>query len=124
LSRDGPGLLLRDIEKGEDAQILAVRDIIAKVSPDILLLTNFDYDLDQKALAAFAGVTAYPHMFSLPTNAGLPSGADLDNNGRLREPRDMQGYGRFRGDGGMAILSRFPIAKDTVADFSEMLSRR
>jgi len=33
LSRDGPGLLLRDIEKGEDAQILAVRDIIAKVSP-------------------------------------------------------------------------------------------
>ena len=121
LSRDGPGLLLRDIEKGEDAQILAVRDIIAKVSPDILLLTNFDYDLDQKALAAFAGVTAYPHTFSLPTNAGLPSGADLDNNGRLREPRDMQGYGRFRGDGGMAILSRFPIAKDTVADFSEML---
>lgn len=123
LSRDGPGLLLRDILKGDDPQILATLGIIAQVAPDVLVLTDFDFDLDGMALAAFAesfGQT-YPHRFALRPNTGLATGLDLDGNGRLGEARDAQGYGRFAGDGGMAILSKIPIAAADVRDFSAVL---
>ncbi len=123
LSRDGPGLLLRDILKGEDTQIAAIQAVIAHQYPDILLLTDFDYDLEGMALAAFADLfgNAYPHRFALRPNAGLATGLDMDRNGRKGEPRDAQGYGRFAGDGGMAILSRYPMGK--VADLSDVLWR-
>ena len=42
LSRKGPGLLLRDILRGEDAQIHAVMRVISSISPDVLLLQDFD----------------------------------------------------------------------------------
>ena len=44
LSRDGPGLLLRDILKAEDSQIIAIAAVIDHIAPDILLLTDFDFD--------------------------------------------------------------------------------
>jgi hypothetical protein len=118
LSGDGPGLLLRDIQAGDDAQIMAIQKIIAHVAPDILVLTDFDYDLDGIALAAFAASFAkpYPHRFALRPNAGLATGLDLNANGRLGEARDAQGYGRFAGDGGMAILSRFPLMAGHISD--------
>lgn len=123
LSRDGPGLLLRDIEKGADPQIAATIDVITQVSPDILVLTDFDYDMDGLALAAFASVFSppFPYTFALQPNAGLATGLDLDRNGKRGDARDAQGYGRFAGDGGMAILSRFPIATDDVQDLSLIL---
>lgn len=123
LSRDGPGLLLRDIQKGDDPQIIAIQQIIARVSPDVLVLTDFDYDLDGVALRAFADSfdPPYPHSFALRPNSGLATGLDLDGNGRLGEARDAQGYGRFAGDGGMAILSRYPIEATQVIDLTETL---
>ena len=123
LSSDGPGLLLRDIQAGDDTQIMAIQKVIAHVAPDILVLTDFDYDLDGIALAAFAAffTKPYPHLFALRPNAGLATGLDLNSNGRLGEARDAQGYGRFAGDGGMAILSRFPILAGQVTDLSDML---
>ncbi|WZU65466.1 endonuclease/exonuclease/phosphatase family protein [Yoonia algicola] len=123
LSGDGPGLLLRDIQAGDDTQIMAIQKVIAHVAPDILVLTDFDYDLDGIALAAFAAsfTKPYPHLFALRPNAGLATGLDLNSNGRLGEARDAQGYGRFAGDGGMAILSRFPILAGQVTDLSDML---
>ncbi|KQI72433.1 endonuclease [Loktanella sp. 5RATIMAR09] len=123
LSGDGPGLLLRDIQSGETAQIIAIQNVISRNAPDILVLTDFDYDLDGIALAAFAASFAdpFPHVFALPSNAGLATGLDLNANGRLGEARDAHGYGRFAGDGGMAILSRFPILAGQVTDFSGLL---
>lgn len=123
-SRDGPGLLLRDILKGDDAQLVAGMARIVAVSPDILVLTAFDHDADLVALRAFAHTLAragpeYPHVFSLPSNAGLSSGLDLDGNGRRGEARDAQGYGRFAGQGGLAVLSRWPL--ELVADYSAVL---
>lgn len=125
LTRDGPGLLLRDLGR-EDDQIAAAIRVIAESRPDILLLTAFDWDLQGLALAAFrdrlaqAGID-YPHMFSARPNAGMPSGLDLNGNGRDGEPADRQGFGRFSGQGGMAILSRHPIGP--VADHSAALWR-
>ncbi|WP_242494032.1 endonuclease/exonuclease/phosphatase family protein [Salipiger sp. IMCC34102] len=122
LGRAGPGLMLRDLGRG-DAQIDAVADITAFADPDILLLTDVDYDLDHLGLTALAARLDYPHHFALPPNTGVPTGLDLDGNGRLEEARDAQGYGRFSGDSGMAILSRWPIDAAAVQDHSALLWR-
>ena len=123
LSRDGPGLLLRDILKGEDAQIAAAQDVIALIDPDILVLTDFDYDLDGHAMQVFAALfgTRYAHQFAERPNTGMTTGLDLDQNGRTGEARDAQGYGRFAGDGGMAILSSLPIDTEQAINYSEIL---
>ncbi len=126
LVRDGPGLLLRDILKGEDAQISQIVAMIAAADADVLLLTAVDYDHGLQALAAFstllrgAGVD-YPYRFARPPNSGVPTGLDLDHDGRLGGPGDAQGYGRFFGQGGMAILSKYPIDETGARDFSAFL---
>ncbi len=103
-------------------------DVIAKADTDIIALQGFDYDLTGAALAAFIevlegrGVT-YPHSFALRPNTGMPTGLDMDGDGRLGGPRDAQGYGRFSGQGGMAVLSRFAVLESKVRDFSHLLWR-
>ena len=126
LHRKGPGLLLRDILKGKDPQLAAMRDVVAAVDPDILVLQGVDYDPDLIALSALrdwlgGSGRAYPHIFALAPNSGLDSGQDLDGDGRLGGPRDAQGYGDFFGQGGMAILSRLPIEDANIRDFSTLL---
>ncbi|WP_378941383.1 endonuclease/exonuclease/phosphatase family protein [Paracoccus sp. R86501] len=125
LSRKGPGLLLRDIGKG-DPQVLAAAQVIAATAPDVILLTGFDWDLEGRALTAFQGVLAdqghaMPHSFAPQGNRGLQVGLDLDGNGRLGEARDAQGYGDFTGSAGLAILSRQPIG--AVTDYTPTLWR-
>ncbi len=127
LSRDGPGLLLRDILSGEDARIGAAADIVVHVDPDILLITKFDYDRGGAALDAFAETlaergAAYPHRFALRPNTGMATGRDMIGDGRRGTADDKQGYGRFAGQAGMALLSRHPVA-DGVRDFSDFLWR-
>jgi hypothetical protein len=128
LTRKGPGLLLRDIARGKDPQIAAVASVITKVSPDILLLTGFDYDRGAAALDAFAerlaaDGTPYPYRFAQRPNTGMMTAFDLDGDGKLRGPGDAQGYGRFAGEGGMAILSRLPLDVAGARDFSAFLWR-
>lgn len=126
LSRDGPGLLLRDILTAKDPQVEAAAQVIAGAAPDVILLTGFDYDLDGVALGAFAervraAGADYPHHLALRPNAGLATGRDLDGDGARGGPGDAQGFGRFSGEGGMAVLSRFPIGP--VSDYSSFLWR-
>lgn len=125
LSRDGQGLLLRDILKNEDPEIAAILNVINHISPDILLLTDFDFDAGGAAMAAFSNAVAnpYPYHFALKPNAGLHTGLDIDGNGYTGDARDGMGYGRFLGDGGMAILSRYPIIPDDVIDLTPTLWR-
>jgi len=117
--------LLRDILRGKDAQIKAVVQVIAHVAPDVILLNGFDYDLNSAALGAFrdqlaAAGQSYPHLFALRPNTGLQSGLDLDGDGRIGGARDAIGYGRFSGEGGMAVLSRFPFTGEP-RDLSALL---
>ena len=126
LNRAGPGLLLRDIQKGEDPQIAAVVQVIVSLQADVVLLTGFDYDLDLVALTAFANLLSaagapYPYRFSARPNTGLATGLDLDADGYLGGPGDAQGYGRFSGEGGMAVLSRLPIGTADARNFSDVL---
>ena len=121
LQRDGLGLLLRDLARGKDPQIAAVLDVIATADADVLAIQNFDYDLTAEALSILAKAADYPHYFALRPNAGMPTGLDMDGDGKLGGPADAQGYGRFSGHGGMAILSRYPILTDSVQDLSDLL---
>ncbi len=110
LGRDGPGLLLKDIED-RDKDILALAEIITTVNPDILLITGFDNDYQLRALNAFNALEGlgYPFIFAPLGNAGLQSGLDINGNTRQRDWNDAWGFGRFEGSEGMALLSRVPI---------------
>lgn len=125
LTRDGPGLLLRDLGR-EDAQIDAVLRVIAAADADVLLLTGFDWDHDGLALTAFRDRLAdsghpYPYAIAEQPNSGVQTGLDLDQDGRFGGREDAQGYGRFTGARGMALLSRKPVRLER--DLTTMLWR-
>ncbi|WP_132861074.1 endonuclease/exonuclease/phosphatase family protein [Shimia isoporae] len=127
MSRRGPGVLLRDLTRGDD-QARAVAQVIAHRAPDILVLQGLDYDADLLALAALRDVIAdlgltYKHLFALPPNTGVRTGLDMDGDGRLGTAADAQGYGRFRGADGMAVLSRWPFLAAEAQNFSDLLWR-
>jgi len=60
----------------------------------------------------------YPYVYAARPNTGLPTGTDIDGDGRAHGPRDAHGYGWFNGQAGMALLSRYPIG--AVRDFSDV----
>lgn len=121
-SRKGPGLLLRDLRKGDVPGIEA----ITAAKADVILLTNFDYDASLLALEALREVLSaqglhYPHLFAEAPNTGVPTGLDADGDGQFGRPRDAQGFGYFSGQGGQAILSRYPVR--LIQDFTLLLWR-
>ncbi|WP_170405940.1 endonuclease/exonuclease/phosphatase family protein [Ruegeria arenilitoris] len=127
LSRDGPGLLLRDIRRG-DPQVRAVVEVLVATQPDILALQSIDWDLNADALNALtkqlrAAGLDYPHYFAAQPNAGLETSLDLNGDGRTHGPADAQGWGRFTGQGGLAVLSRYPIRANDVQAFTDLLWR-
>ena len=126
LTRDGPGLLLKDMRSGKDAQVAAAVQVIAAARPDVLLLTGIDWDHDGLALTALADLLReagadYPYRHASQPNGGMASGLDLDGDGRLGTADDAQGFGLFTGQGGMAVLSRLPLGP--VTDHSAFLWR-
>lgn len=126
LERDGPGLLYRDILSGPTADVKAVIATIGAAAPDILLLQGFDHDSESRALTALRdrlmieGID-YPFQFAPTSNRGRLDGVDLNGDGRISLPDDAQGYGEFRGQGAMALLSRFPLDATDAHDFSGLL---
>ena len=129
LSRDAPGLLLRDALAGE-AQVEAAVAVVQAARADVLLLTGIDHDLRGRALAAFlervrAGKDGidYAHVFAPPVNAGVPSGHDLVGDGRRSSWGDGFGWGKFPGHSGMALVSRLPVDAAGARTFREFLWR-
>lgn len=122
LARKGPGLLLRDILNGS-GDVGSAQAAIDAIRPDIIALQSFDYDLTGAALRAFSDTLAnpYEHVFAWAPNTGVPTGLDLDGDGRFGTRKDAQGFGAFRGQGGMALLSRFPFQTDAAIDHSKVL---
>ncbi|MEX2170151.1 MAG: endonuclease/exonuclease/phosphatase family protein [Pirellulales bacterium] len=129
--RDEPGQLLLDLQTGEDESAKKTAEVIQRVRPDVMLLNEIDYDPTGQVLAVFqqkylsvgqAGQQPieFPHSFTAPVNTGKPSGLDLNQNGKLGEPDDAWGFGRYPGQYGMAVLSRFPIDKDAVRTFKNL----
>jgi hypothetical protein len=117
--------MLRDILR-DDPQSVAVIQVIVANSPDILLLQGIDYDFESHAIRLLrdkiseAGLH-YSHLFAARPNSGRQTPYDLNGDGKLGGPADAQGYGRYNGQGGMAVLSRYPIDTDYITDFSSFL---
>lgn len=100
--------------------------VLTTLRPDIVVLQGIDWDFNGAAASALqdrlveAGLVL-PHRFAGPPNSGRASGLDLNGNGRLGEAEDAHGYGEFTGQGGLLVLSRFPIVTAEVQDFTAFL---
>ena len=134
LNRNKSGELLSDLQTGNNKQAREVAAILRTVRPDIVLLNEFDYDAAGASIDAFckeyleaAGDwTDQPslrleHRFSGPVNTGVASGLDLDHDGKTGGWGDAFGFGRFPGQYGMVILSRFPIDAAAARTFQNLL---
>ena len=127
LHDDADGGLVRRLAAG-DERARQVAAVIQSVRPDLVLLNEFDWDEGGEAIARFTrdylGVgqhgqeaIAFPYHYAAPVNTGVPSGLDLDGDGRSEGPDDAWGYGRHPGQYGMLVLSRHPIDAARVRSF-------
>ena len=130
LYRNKAGGLREELEAGTSEQARSVAEILQRVRPDVVLLNEVDYDssgktlqwIRQKYLAVSQGghpPIDYQHAYLGPVNTGIPSGIDLDGNGETGQPADAFGFGRFPGQFGMLVLSRYPIDADTARTFGQ-----
>ncbi len=139
---EGPNSLVSRLSTGDDEQARLVAEIVQRVNPDILLLNEFNWDPAGKALDLFkekyldkghdacgTGTPSEPIKFAyhyLPTgdgspfNTGIPSGRDLDKDGRTDGPADAWGFGNFPGQYGMVVLSKYPIDAANVRTFQRL----
>jgi Endonuclease/Exonuclease/phosphatase family len=106
-----------------------VAEVIQRAHPDVVLVNEFDYDPEAARLFAenFLAVSQngapaqhYPYWFVAPSNTGIASGFDLNNNGVIDTTPgdgsygdDALGFGVFPGQYGMVVYSKYPI--DTAA---------
>ncbi|WP_148612711.1 endonuclease/exonuclease/phosphatase family protein [Nocardioides rubriscoriae] len=128
LNRARAGQLVTDLSTPDDAQAAAVAEIIQRTRPDVLLLNEFDYVPDGTAVDLFrdnylarahdgAAPIDYPYAYVAPSNTGVPTGLDLDDNGTVGGGNDAYGFGDFEGQYGMVVLSKYPIRTQQVRTF-------
>ncbi len=128
LNRNVVGQLVTDLSTPNNAQAAAVAEVIQRVRPDVLLINEFDFVDDDVAVELFQDnylsvphngtqPIEYPYHFVAPSNTGIPSGFDLNNNGTVGGPDDAYGFGFFPGQFGMAVYSKYPIVVDDVRTF-------
>jgi len=126
LNRSVAGQLVSDLSTPDNVQAQNVAETIQRVRPDVLLVNEFDYapaavDLfrDNYLEVAHNGAApiVYPYAYIAPSNTGVPSGHDLDNNGSIGGGNDAFGFGLFEGQFGMVVYSKYPIDLDSVRTF-------
>jgi hypothetical protein len=144
LNRNAPGLLVSDLSTpGESSvrvrQAKNVAEVIQRVQPDVLLVNEFDFVENELAAELFrdnflavsqngAPPASYPYYFVAPSNTGIQSGFDLDNDGTIGGPplsiargNDAFGFGEFEGKFGMVVYSKFPIDRASARTFQHFL---
>jgi hypothetical protein len=110
-----------------------VAEVIQRVRPDVLLINEFDFapaavDLFRDNFLEVsqngAAPIHYPYAFIAPSNTGIATGFDLNNNGvAVTTPGapgygdDSFGFGAFPGQFGMVVYSKHPIDYDAVRTF-------
>jgi len=137
MNRSTEGKLLEDLQGGSQQQLKNVAEIIQRTNPDILLVNEFDYDytvsdplqLPQLFLENYLNVVQteniepidFPYIYLAPSNTGIPSGFDLDNNGIIGGGNDAFGFGNFPGQYAMVLFSKYPIVTEDVRTFQYFL---
>lgn len=133
LNRNAAGQLERDLATGQDPRAVAIATVIRRVRPDVLLVNEFDYDARGRSVALFhdlylaadrPDIDAAPLQFrdhyNAPVNTGVPTGLDLDRDGRNDGPGDAQGFGAFPGQYGMVIYSQLRIDRRRARSFQQL----
>lgn len=126
---DSDGRLLQRLQDG-DAKARKIAAVIQRVRPDLLLVNEFDYDAEGRAAELFVerylgegqfGEQAihYPHRYLAAVNTGVPSGVDINGDGKVEGPADAWGFGFHPGQFGMLVLSRFPIDAQAARTFQQ-----
>lgn len=145
LNRNNPGQALTDLSTPANAQAKAVAEIVQRTRPEILLINEFDYYAptaahpDGPLVDAFrdnyleigqngAAPIDYPYSFVAPSNTGISSGFDLNNNGVIDTTPgdnpygdDSLGFGWFPGQYGMVVYSKHPILTEDIRTFQNFL---
>jgi hypothetical protein len=144
LNRDTAGQLITDLTTQNNPQAQDIAEIIQQVNPDVLLINEFDYNANNlnEAINLFqqnylgvdqnpadsAGTVNYPFFYVAPSNTGVTSNFDLDNNGAIVTTvgaegygNDALGFGNFPGQFGMVLLSKYPIDTDNIRTFQNFL---
>jgi hypothetical protein len=132
LNRNFEGQLVSDLSTPDNQQARTVAEIIQRTRPDVLLINEFDFVENSVAAELFqenylsvsqmgADPIEYPYYFVAPSNTGIPSGFDLNNNGVIGGPDDAFGFGFFPGQFGMAVYSMYPIDYDSIRTFQLFL---
>jgi len=139
LNRDSEGQLIEDLSTPDNGQAQTVAEIIQRNNPDILLLNEFDFDPEGRAAALFqenylsvsqngADPVEYPFRFVAPSNTGIASGFDLNNDGVVDDTPgdrsygdDALGFGEFPGQFAMAFYSKYPIVEADVRTFQNFI---
>ena len=132
LNRATAGELEADLSTPDDQQARTVAEVIQRANADVILLNEFDYLPNMRAADLFrdnyleigqggADPVDYPYAYVAPSNTGIPSGFDLNNNGQVAGGDDALGFGAFEGQYGMAILSKYPIDTENVRTFQNFL---
>ncbi len=132
LNRGEAGQALADLSAPGNAQASAVAEIIQRTRPEVLLINEFDFEPNDALADAFrtnyleigqngAEPIEYPYVYVAPSNTGVPSGFDLNNDGIVGGPDDALGFGFFPGQFGMAVFSQHPILYDQIRTFRNFL---
>ena len=128
LNRFSEGELAADLATGDDEQAQNVAETIQRTRPDIVLINEFDYAPGNEDLFRDnylevgqngAEPIDYPYAYLAPSNTGIPSGLDLNNDGTVGGPDDAYGFGFFPGQYGMVVYSQYPIDIEQVRTFQQ-----
>ena len=130
--RNNSGQMASELENGNSTKTKKVVEVIQRTQPDFIALMEFDYDATGTALENFqknylhisqngADTIHYPYAYQVPSNTGLLSEVDLDNNGNVSIPDDAYGFGNFEGQYAFAILSKYPLETNNARTFQQFL---
>jgi hypothetical protein len=137
LNRFFEGQLAQNLSTPGNQQARNVAETIQRYRPDVVLINEFDYWAadPQRPVDLFrtnylevpqngAARIHYPYSYIAPSNTGIPSGKDLDNNGAVVTTplafgygEDSYGFGQFPGQFAMVVYSKFPIDVEGVRTF-------
>ena len=136
LNRNVEHQALAELSVPGNAQADAVAEIIQRIRPEVLLINEFDFEETKHwrrcsrttistsrhgPVASPPPSIDFPYVFVAPSNTGIPSGFDLNNNGAIAGPDDALGFGFFPGQFGMGVFSRHPILYNQVRTFQHFL---
>jgi len=133
------GALITDLAGVTTTQSANIARVIQRNNADVIVINEFDYDAKGEALKRFQenylevgqsgeAPVYYPYAFIAPSNTGIASGFDLDNNGTVVTTpgatgygEDALGFGTFPGQYAFVVLSKHPIDTANIRTFQKFL---